>query len=199
MVFSDVVEQKMRYFTLRGKHRLRPCSAESYKSSLYGSRRKLDFILMYLKENPNQQYHAQLFGMSQAKVSEWVSFLTPLLELALGRMDVLPQSGYQCRLSSVNSDYILADVTERQVSKRVDKDGQKEEYSGKKKLHTIKNLALSSPEGYLYYMSPGFPGAVHDKAIWDQIQIEHPPINLLADLGFIGIDATHPNPLQKTA
>jgi hypothetical protein len=35
---------------------------ERTNSSLYGSEKKLDFMLIYLKENPNQAYRDCLFG-----------------------------------------------------------------------------------------------------------------------------------------
>ncbi|MEQ6118006.1 transposase family protein, partial [Reichenbachiella sp. MALMAid0571] len=93
-------------------------------SSLYGSKSKLDFILMYLKENPNQYYHGEMFDMSQSKVSEWVSYLLPALEASLAKMKVMPQSGYCYRQRDKEVDYLLVDVTERQVVRDVDPDNQ---------------------------------------------------------------------------
>ena len=68
--FDLLVSQKLRTFTLKGKRRVFKTSKEPINSSLRGSKVKLDFILMYLKENPNQAYHGQLFHLSQSKVSE---------------------------------------------------------------------------------------------------------------------------------
>ncbi len=95
--------------------RLFPLEEESPLSSLYGSKAKLDFILTYLKENPNQCYHGEMFDMSQSKVSEWVSYLLPVLEASLIKMKVMPQSGYCYQQTDKEVDYLLVDVTERQV------------------------------------------------------------------------------------
>jgi hypothetical protein len=191
--FDLLVSQKLSHYTLKGNKRLAPRYREAINSSLYGSEKKLDFILMYMKENPNQLYQAQLFDISQSKVSEWVSFLLPVLEQSLAKLALVPQSGYKYAHQDTKTDYLLVDVTERQVGRRENYAGQEEEYSGKKKLHTIKNLAITDPEGYLLYISPSFEGSTHDKTIWEQLQIKSSQINWLTDLGFLGIDKDYPN------
>ena len=63
-VFYTLVSKKIRTFTLKGQYRLFKSENEPINSSLYGSKAKLDFILMYLKEHPKQAYHGQLFNIS---------------------------------------------------------------------------------------------------------------------------------------
>jgi hypothetical protein len=191
--FDVLVREKQAHYTFKGVKRASARHVEAINSSLYGSHKKLNFILMYLKENPNQLYHAQLFNISQSKVSEWVSFLLPVLERSLSNLSVMPQSGYGYQNQDESLDYLLVDVTERQIGRRDDYEGQKDEYSGKKKLHTVKNLAISDPLGYLLYVSPSFEGTTHDKTIWDTLQIAESSVNWLADLGFLGIDEEYPN------
>lgn len=192
-VFDLLVSRKLSLYTLKGQMRLFPTVEEPINSSLYGSKVKLDFILMYLKENPNQSYHGKMFGMSQSKVSEWVGYLLPVLNETLTKMKVMPQSGYSFKQSADNADYLLADVTERQVVRDIDNDNQKDFYSGKKKLHTVKNLAITDQKGYIQYVSDSYMGSVHDKVIWDQIDFEFADLNVLVDLGFVGVDKQYPN------
>ncbi|WP_196890317.1 transposase family protein [Aureivirga sp. CE67] len=40
---------------------------------------------------------------------------------------------------------------------------QKEEYSGKKKIHTMKYLAIENKKGYIHFLSSAYFGTVHDK------------------------------------
>ena len=167
-VFDPLITKKLSYYTLKGQMRLFPLEEESTLSSLYGSKSKLDFILMYLKENPNQSYHGEMFKISQGKVSEWVSYLLPVVEQALIKMNVMPQTGYCYQQADKEVDYLLVDVTEREVVRDIDNDNQKEFYSGKKKLHTVKNLAISDQRGYIEFISDSYMGSVHDKSIWDQ-------------------------------
>jgi len=187
-VFDPLISKKIAHYTLKGQMRLFPQYEESSLSSLYGSNAKLDFILMYLKENPNQCYHGEMFAISQGKVSEWVNYLLPVLEESLVKMKVMPQSGYSYEQTNLQADYLIVDVTEREVVRDIDDDNQKEFYSGKKKLHTLKNLAITDQRGYIEFISESYMGSVHDKTIWDQIEINLKGQNLLADLGFVGIE-----------
>lgn len=72
-VFDPLVKEKLCNYTLQGKRRFVKCHSERRDSSLSGSAAKLNFILMYMKENPNQAYQGHCFGISQGKVSQWVS------------------------------------------------------------------------------------------------------------------------------
>ena len=192
-VFEEAVTHKLSMYTLKGKLRKRLSYEEQPNSSLYGAARKLEFMLMYMKENPNQSYQGYAFGMSQSKVSEWVHFLSPVLEESLKKMGFMPQNGTYYTCQAEDADYLLMDVTERSVPRRSDIEAQKEEYSGKKKSHTMKNLAITDPDGYILFLSDSYEGKVHDKAIWDDLVVEPFEQNLLVDLGFLGIEKTHPN------
>jgi len=192
-IFDPLIKKKLTVYTLKGQMRLFATEEEPSNSSLYGSKMKLDFILMYLKENPNQSYHGKMFNISQSKVSEWISYLLPVLEESLYKMKVMPQTGFRYECSADRSDYLLADVTEREVVRDADPDNQREFYSGKKKKHTIKNLAITDHQGYIEFISESYMGSVHDKTIWDQIQFDFKDLNVLADLGFQGIERKNVN------
>ena len=56
VVFDQLVRKKLSVSTLKGSMRLFANVEEPTNSSLYGNKIKLDFILMYRKENPNQSY-----------------------------------------------------------------------------------------------------------------------------------------------
>tara|TARA_B100000508_G_C11418448_1_gene257050 strand:- start:59 stop:967 length:909 start_codon:yes stop_codon:yes gene_type:complete len=189
--FDLLIRRKLTLYTLKVKRRKRFMFSEP-PNSLGGSRKKLDFILMYLKENPNQHYHAHLFGMCQSKVSEWVSFILPVLEEALKKLSFMPQSGTHFVADKSDSD-LLIDVTERIVPRRTDHEAQKEEYSGKKKMHTIKNLAVTNNCGIIRFISESYFGKMHDKAIWDNIEFQFNDSTLFVDLGFKGVEKEYVN------
>lgn len=188
ILFDQLVTRKIHLYTLKGKLRKRVLYKEASDSSLPGSQSKLDFLLMYLKENPNQAYHACLFEMSQSKVSEWISFLNPVLEESLIQVKVMPQTTDQFQLEDDRVEFVIADVVERNVPRRSDHEAQEEEYSGKKKLHTIKNLAITDPKGRILYLGSSYEGSVHDKTIWDEMTVKVGNVSLLMDLGFLGAD-----------
>jgi Helix-turn-helix of DDE superfamily endonuclease len=47
-------------------------------------------ILTYVKQNPMQEMHGQLFGMSQSKANKWIHLLQTVLNQALGQQELLP-------------------------------------------------------------------------------------------------------------
>jgi hypothetical protein len=51
---------------------------------------KLLFILTYVKQNPIQEVHGQLFGMSQSNANKWIHLLHPVLNQALADQELLP-------------------------------------------------------------------------------------------------------------
>lgn len=193
-IFDDLVVSKIAQYTLKGARRGYKISQEPRNSSLYGTESKLDFLLLYLKENPNQSHQGLLFEMSQAKVSEWVSFLRPILEDSLRKLGFMPQSGSVFTLDPKSeTDYVTIDVVERVVPRKTDYECQKEEYSGKKKLHTMKSLAITDDKNTILYATESFEGKVHDKPILDSISIKVGGVSILGDLGFLGMEEVYEN------
>lgn len=193
-VFDLLVCERLKYYTLKGMRRLTKSYEEASNSSLYGSRCKLDFVLMYLKENASQAYHGCLFGMSQSKVSEWVSFLLPILESCLFKLGFIPETGSIFRFPpGAVTEYLIGDVTERSIPRRKCDKAQEAEYSGKKKHHTVKNLAIINSKGTVLYLGETCEGSMHDKSIFDELTIDTQGFNLLLDLGFQGAEKACPS------
>ena len=187
-VFDKRVKEKQKHYTLKGQRRVRIVSQEQRNSSLYGSRQKLEFVLIYLKENPNQCVYGYFYGMSQGKVSEWLSFLLPVLEDSLYKLGFTAKYGLDYQHKSVEDEYLMGDVVERSVPRRSCHEAQKVEYSGKKGYHTIKHFGLCDTTNYIHFLSPSYEGSVHDKTIWDELDLETAGQNLLMDLGFLGAE-----------
>lgn len=193
-VFDLLVCERLQHYTLKGMRRLTKSYVEAGNSSLYGSHSKLDFLLMYLKENASQAYHGCLFGISQSKVSEWVSFLLPILESCLFKLGFMPETGSVFRFSpEAVTDYLIGDVTERAIPRRKCHQAQQAEYSGKKKHHTVKNLAICDSKGSVVYLGETCEGSMHDKSIFDELIIDTQGVNLLLDLGFQGAEKDCPS------
>ena len=88
--FHPLWQRHHRHHDLQGRPRRIAKYSEHASMSLRGSARKLFFVLVCLKQNPLQCYHALAFQMSQGKVSQWLKALLPLLEQALHRMQQQP-------------------------------------------------------------------------------------------------------------
>ncbi|NER01122.1 MAG: transposase family protein, partial [Cyanothece sp. SIO2G6] len=116
--------------------------------------------------------------------------LLEVLNQALKDLSLLPlRNGEDLRslLQDHPTKVFNYDGTDREIERNTDQAAQGEEYSGKHKAHTVKNLTLSDDEQYIYYLSATLPGSMHDKAIADQYPIALPEGSVLRqDLGFIG-------------
>jgi len=86
-------------------------------------------------------------------------------------------------------DFII-DGTERRIQRPQDSTEQKEQYSGKKKDHTVKNtLIIDIEERLVRYLSQTFAGRIHDKRICDEEDYTFPPgCVLFKDTGFQGFE-----------
>jgi hypothetical protein len=164
------------------------------------------FILVYFKLYPLQEVQGLLFGLSQAQANEWIHRLTPVLRQALGYEKQLPQRQAQNLeqvLAACPSLEFFIDGTERRIQRPQDPDQQKLNYSGKKKLHTRKNLVITDNARRVLYLSATYEGKKHDKAIADAEGYTFPAHSTLyQDTGFQGyqpapsVNPTPPNPVQ---
>jgi hypothetical protein len=119
-------------FTLTGKPRER-ISYNRKTSKIPLIQDKLLFILSYLKNNPLQEYHGAMFGMTQPQCSDWVHLLCEILRKTLHALGELPDRNH-FRIEHLLSqcEHVLLDGTERPVERPQDTERQKSCYSGKK-------------------------------------------------------------------
>lgn len=131
-VFAEVALEYLRHFTWEGKERQRAYTVKS--DSVFGSTEDmLLFLLSYLKNNPLQEYHAALFGMTQPQANVRIGILTGWLHTSLARLGELPARDQQQFDRAVSqAAELLLDGTERPIPRSVDYQTQQEHFSGKK-------------------------------------------------------------------
>jgi hypothetical protein len=189
-VFDQVWKHYYQRYDLQGNKRKLPKFEEHSDISLKGSHDKLLFILIYMAQNPTQQYQGVLFNMTQGKVSQWLKLLFALLRKTLARMEMLPERNADALYQSLEvlaGYFLLLDGTERPIPRPVDPDGQKYYYSGKKRMHTVKNNLISNHQQQVLYLSPTVEGKQHDKTLAQEMELHFPPEGtLLQDLGYQG-------------
>jgi hypothetical protein len=81
--FEGAFQAHMAEWTLEGKRRQNRRYTPYTNSPLPTPEDRLLFILSYLKQNPTQVYHGQLFALPQCKVNQWVHTLFPVLRATL--------------------------------------------------------------------------------------------------------------------
>ena len=185
-----------KYHTLEGKKRKLPnlCPGKPTKT-LPTIAEKLFFLLSYLKNYPLQEFQAASFEISQAKVSQWVKVLNPLLQESLKELGALPEHQGEA-LASVLAKYdgeaFTMDVAECPVERSQDSDTQKDHYSGKQKDHTVKNNILMCRDNkQIMYLSETYEGRIHDKKIADEEACQFPQNSRLR-LDLVGYLGYHP-------
>jgi hypothetical protein len=179
--------------TMSGKVRKRKTGA-GRKSFLESMEQKLLFALVYQKGYPLQSIMGELFGISQGRANEWIHRLLPILKQALDDLGVLPErdpkkfkTKEESQKDAVDS---IIDGTERRRQRPKKAEKQALHYSGKKKIHSDKNVIIATAKRKrVSYLSQTYPGKMHDKKVADTEKISYPEhIALHKDTGFQGYE-----------
>ncbi len=179
--------------TVAGKRRKRKAGA-GRKGSLENIEQKLLFILVYQKSYPLQSILAELFGLSQGRANEWIHRLLPILKQALDNLGVLPERDPQKfkakEQGRKDASASIIDGTERRRQRPKKTEKQALHYSGKKKIHSDKNVVIATAKRKrVSYLSQTYPGKTHDKKVADTENISYPAqITLYKDTGFQGYE-----------
>jgi hypothetical protein len=136
----------------------------------------------------------ELFGISQGRANEWIHRLLPILKQALDDLGVLPErdpkkfkTKEESQKDAVDS---IIDGTERRRQRPKKAEKQALHYSGKKKIHSDKNVIIATAKRKrVSYLSQTYPGKMHDKKVADTEKISYPEhIALHKDTGFQGYE-----------
>lgn len=135
--FSQEWYKYHKHFDMLGKRRKAPKTTyENDTKTLPKVEDKLFFILIYLKNNPSQEFIACSFEMDQSHACRWIKILSDVLGNSLKQLDVLPcQDGSALKsfLSKKEVDCLIIDAVEQRTVRAIDTEAQAENYSGKKK------------------------------------------------------------------
>ena len=155
---------------------------------------KLLFLLVYLKTYPLQVVMGELFGLSQPRVNYWLRRLLPVLRDTLDDMGVLPERDAEAfaRTESAHGQAprLIIDGTERRRQRPKNPEKQAAHYSGRKKIHSDKNLVVvAASSKRVDFLSGTYVGKAADKSIADHEGITYPPGTVLyKDSGFQGYE-----------
>jgi hypothetical protein len=179
--------------TKTGTRRKRKAGA-GRKGLLASIEQKLLFALVYQKSYPLQSVMGELFGMGQSQANEWIHRLLPILKQALDDLGFVPERDprqfrkkEQDRKDAIDS---IIDGTERRRQRPKKAEKQALHYSGKKKIHSDKNVVIATArKKRVSFLSQTYPGKTHDKKVADTENISYPKhIRLHKDTGFQGYE-----------
>lgn len=205
--FTHRFEQKYRHIKMNGKRRRKPKSYTAVRSDTKTLPTVVDkffFILYHFKIDAIQFAEAAFFGLSQGQTSRWITYLRPVLMEAIEDLHLQPARTIDelVRLfrNRQHKDSILhkpasktlhLDATEREITRSVDYEAQKFDYSGKQKQHTVKNSIINDEFRFVHFVGQSHRGAMHDKRmITEEIEnFDHPVFKeqwLTKDTGYQG-------------
>jgi hypothetical protein len=160
---------------------------------------KLFFILFYYKCYPTYDLLSVIYGWNRSNACRRQFQISPMLEEALGRKLVLPVRQMRTReeffQAFPEAKEIFIDGTERPIQRPKNKEKQKDNYSGKKKRHTKKNLVITEKSKKVGFLSKTVSGKTND---FTMLKEEASPdimpkdIEKHLDLGFQGIEDQFP-------
>lgn len=192
--FEQAYQRAFPVFKTRtGKKRKRKAGG-GRKGALSRIEQKLLFALVYQKSYPVQSMMGELFGMGQSQANGWIHTLLPILKQALDDLGYEPErdpkqfkKSEQDQTDAVDS---IIDGTERRRQRPKEAKKQALYYSGKKKIHSDKNVVIATVrKKRVSYLSQTYPGKTHDKKVADTEHISYPQhITLHKDTGFQGYE-----------
>lgn len=160
--------------------------------------------LVYLRQKPTFEILGLLFDISKTKANDAFNYWVDILR------DILPASQieevskdiqkYQELQQKLSESELIVDSAEQATARPVDYQEQKRYYSGKKKMHTLKNQFIVLPGGEdIVDVCVGMLGKTSDINLFRETQ--HKFIDtqkFLGDKAYIGDDAiTTPHKKQK--
>jgi hypothetical protein len=160
---------------------------------------RLFFILLYLKCYPTVDVLAFFYQCNRSAACRNVRKLIKVLEKILGKKQVLPKR----KISNAKEFFeafpdakeIFIDGTERPIRLPKDNGAQRQNYSGKKKRHAKKNIAICTRDKRIGFLGKTTPVKEHDFPLLKSEDVApHVPKDVVAhcDLGFQGIQAEFP-------
>jgi hypothetical protein len=168
-------------------------------ASLNEGYKKLFYILSYYKCYPTFDLAGVLFGIDRANAFRWKEKLEKALKQTLKMKKQLPKRKIRSLdefLDAIpEATGFFIDGSERRIRRPKDNETQKKHYSGKKKMHTLKNQFAVTPDKQVAWLSETNEGKKHDyQQLKDSKLPEHIPkyIPVGLDSAYIGLKKDYP-------
>jgi hypothetical protein len=203
-------QRKSRLVKTGGQRQRRPGGGAKFSTPLT---ERLLMLLLYYRLYLTQEFMTLLFDVdSKATISRSIAGVRPVFEAVLpvplrARKTVvaLAEKETRRRINTVEDfvrEYpelsILIDGTEQPKQRPKDPQKRKNDYSGKKKRHTLKQIITTTPSGIILDQSPSRGGRCHDfRAFKEHVadaggvffdQLGALRVVAYADSGFTGIE-----------
>jgi hypothetical protein len=152
LALVDLAEQKhLEKQALLEKNKIRIVAKGGGRRPDMSSKQGICLCLVYLRQKPIFEILGLLFDVSKTKANDAFNYWIEILRLILpaSQMEEVSESEekYQKLRESLLEYELIVDSAEQPVERPVDYQEQKKYYSGKKKMHTLKNQFIVLPNG----------------------------------------------------
>jgi len=196
--YLDIREKQYQKCVKKGTRKRKPGGGR--KGKLTNIELKLLFILLYFKCYPTMDLTGIIFDLDRSNVKHNIDNLTPILEKTLGKTLCLPKRKIRTLEEFIKlipkAKDLFIDGTERPTQRPKNLKKQIDNYSGKKKIHTKKNLVISDEKNKIAYLGRTVNGKKHDYSMFkNEFDPKNIPKNiaLWMDKGFVGVRKDYPD------
>lgn len=187
-------EAEVEYEKKRLNRRGRKRAVGGGRKFIYPLPERLLMLLMYYRIYLTYALLGFLFDVDETTVLRNISKLIPLFEAFLPLPEkIMPKREKLERFDELLKWYpglrVVVDVTEQGIRRPVDKEKQREYYSGKKKRHTIKTQIMANKNGLILETFGGVAGSQHDFQIFQNSGVAPPlpsEVGIEADRAYQG-------------
>ena len=133
------------------KNKIRIIAPGGGRKSEMSAKEGVCLCLVYLRQKPIFEILALLFDISKTKANDTFNYWVDILRDILPASQIEEAEGDQekyAELRRILCEYeLIVDSAEQAINRPVDYQDQKKYYSGKKKMHTLKNQFIVMPNG----------------------------------------------------
>ncbi|MBC6433143.1 transposase [Nostoc sp. HG1] len=152
LALVELAEQRhLEKKALLEKNKIRIVARGGGRKPNMSSKQGICLCLIYLRQKPIFEILGLLFDVSKTKANDtfnyWVEILREILPASQIEEVIEDEEKYQNLRQSLLQYELIVDSAEQPVERPVDYQEQKKYYSGKKKMHTLKNQFIVLPNG----------------------------------------------------
>ncbi len=171
------------------------------KRDIY-ARQKFLMTLIYLRQNVTHTVLGQMFGVSADTSENVFHEVLPILQKVFPAKKWEAEKKWrkgQEKWSPSEVEYLLIDSFETPIGRSSDNQRERQEYSGKKKMQTLKSQIITDQDGEIMDILAGFRGPASDIEIYRETKLpkeirEKPKIG---DKAYVGEDIETPKKKPK--
>ncbi len=163
---------------------------------------KFLMTLIYLRQNVNHTVVGEMFGVSADTSENVFHEVIPILQKLFPSQKWEAEKKWRKgeeKWSPADVDYLLIDSFETPIKRSSINAKQKKNYSGKKKMHTLKSQLITDEKGEIIQIDAGFDGPKSDIEIYRDTRLKKEWLKKpkLGDKAYLGEDIETPQKKPK--